>query len=67
MDFVICQSHSRGFFASEKIFKSIGPSLWISVAHKTQSYGTNMLLKVVFDKKGVVNLNLVITLNKMLM
>jgi hypothetical protein len=36
-------------------FKSIlvGHSLWISWAHKTPSYDTNMLPKVFFDKKTV--------------
>ncbi len=48
-----CQLSSRGFFARVWIFKSIGPSLWISLAQKTQSYDTNMLPKVVFDKTGL--------------
>jgi hypothetical protein len=53
----LCQlwSHSRGFLSRVKIFKSIGPSLWISFgggghAHKTTSYDTKVLLKMVFDK-----------------
>jgi hypothetical protein len=43
----ICQlsSHNRGFLS-----KCIGPSLWISLAHKTPSYGKKIILKVVFDK-----------------
>jgi hypothetical protein len=47
-----CQlsSHSRWFFARIWNLKSIGPSLWISLAHKTPSYDTNMLPKEVFDK-----------------
>jgi hypothetical protein len=45
-------SHSRGFFARVKIFNSIGPSLWISVAHKTPSY--DILPKVAFDKTAFV-------------
>jgi hypothetical protein len=28
-------SHSRGFLSRQLIFKSMGPSLWISLAHKT--------------------------------
>ncbi len=39
-----------GFFLG---YKSIGPSLWISLTHKTPSYGTKMLLKVIFDKTAV--------------
>jgi hypothetical protein len=57
----LCQlsSHSRRFLARLQIFKSIGPRLWIYFfwggghgehAHKTPSYDTKMLLKVVFDK-----------------
>jgi hypothetical protein len=48
----LCQlsSHSRGFLSRLQIFKSIRPSLWISVSHKTPSYYTKMPLKVVFDK-----------------
>jgi hypothetical protein len=42
------------FFAWVWIFKSIGSSLWISLAHKTPSYDTNMLPKVVFDKTAFV-------------
>jgi hypothetical protein len=44
-----------GFFLGYGfIFKSIGPSLWISLAHKTPSYDTKILLKVVFDRTAFV-------------
>ncbi len=41
---------SRGFIARLQIFKSKGPSIWISLAHNAPSFDTNMLQKVVFDK-----------------
>jgi hypothetical protein len=37
-----------------RFFKYIGPSLWISLKHKTPSYDTKVLLKVVFDDKAFV-------------
>ncbi len=55
----LCQlsSHSHGFLIKLQIFKSIGPSLWISLggggigsAHKTPSCDTKKLGKDVFDK-----------------
>ncbi len=51
-----CQlsSRSRGFFARVWIFKSIGPSPWISLAHKTPSYDTIIVPKVFFDKNMCV-------------
>ncbi len=50
-----CQlsSHNCGFLS-----KCIGPSLWISLAHKTLSYDTKMILKVVFDKTMFVKFNI---------
>jgi hypothetical protein len=51
-------NHSRGFLCRLKIFKSIGPSLWISLAHKTLSYDSKMLLKVVLDKTLFVKFNI---------
>jgi hypothetical protein len=37
------------------VFKFIGPSLWISLVHKTPSYITNMLQKVVvFEQTAFV-------------
>ncbi len=39
------------FFLGLKIFKSIGPSPWISLAHKTTSFDAKMLLKIFFDKQ----------------
>jgi hypothetical protein len=62
----LCQlsSHSHGFLSRLQIFTFIGPSLWISVAHKTPSYDTKMLLKVVIDKTAFLsNLRLVISYN----
>jgi hypothetical protein len=52
-----CQlsSHSRGFvLLGYRLFKSIGPSLLISLVHKTPFDGINMLPKVVFDKTAFV-------------
>ncbi len=47
------------------MFESIGPSLWIFLAHKTPTYDTKMFLKGTFDKiAGLSNLRLVIILNK---
>jgi hypothetical protein len=48
----LCQlsSHIRGFFSRLYIFKSIGPFLWISLAHNTLTCDIKMLLKVVYDK-----------------
>ncbi len=37
------------------------------MAHKTPSYDTKLLLKVVFDNTVLVNLRLIINLNKTLM
>jgi hypothetical protein len=36
------------------MLNSIGPSLWIFLAHKTPSYDTKMLLKVFFDNTEFV-------------
>ncbi len=54
----LCQlsSHSRGFLSKLLIFKCIGPSLWISLVHKTPSHNTKMLLRVVFDKTAFVKI-----------
>jgi hypothetical protein len=51
-----CQlsGHSHGFLSKLETFKSIGSSLWISMAHKTPSYDAKMLLKDVFDKLALV-------------
>jgi hypothetical protein len=51
----LCQlsSYNCGFLSRLQIFKSIGPSLWISLVHKTTFYDTKMLLKVVFDKNSL--------------
>ncbi len=35
-------------------FKSLGPSLWISLAHKTPSYDTKIPLTVFFDNTAFV-------------
>jgi hypothetical protein len=43
-----------GFLSRLWIFKSIGPSLRIPLAHKTPFYDTKMLPKVVFDKTAFV-------------
>ncbi len=53
MDNSVVSSHSRGFLSRLKIFKSMGPSLWTSLEHKTPSYDTKMNLKVIFDKNSV--------------
>ncbi len=47
-------SPSHGVLSRLQIFKFIGPSLWISLAHNTPSYDTKMLLKVNFDKTAFV-------------
>ncbi len=49
---------SHGFLSRLQIFKSIGPSLWISLAHKTPFYDTKMLLKVIFDKTAFVKVKI---------
>jgi hypothetical protein len=41
-----------GFFLGYRFFNPYG--LWISLAHKTPSYDTKMLLKVVFGKTEFV-------------
>jgi hypothetical protein len=48
-----CQvsSHSRRSFARVQIFKSIGPNLWISLAHKTLSYDTICFRRLSLIKK----------------
>jgi len=67
----LCQLSSHtivGFFLGYRFFKFIGSSLWISLAQKTPSYDTKLILKVIFDKKKCLqNLRLVINLNKTLM
>jgi hypothetical protein len=56
----LCQlsSHSHGFLSRLKIFKSIGPSLWISLVHKTSSYDIKMPLKAVIDTTAFVKLKI---------
>ncbi len=51
-----CQlsSHSWGLFTRAQVFKTIGPSLLISLAQRTPSFDTNMLPKVVFNIKVFV-------------
>jgi hypothetical protein len=35
-------------------YRFLGPSLWISLAHKTPSYNIKMLQKIIFDKTAFV-------------
>jgi hypothetical protein len=50
-----------------QILKSIGPNLWISLAHKTPTYDTRLLLKTIFDKPAFVKFKINNNLNKIIL
>ncbi len=43
-----------GFFLGYRFLNPLGPSLWISLTHKTPSNDRKTLLEVVFDKTAFV-------------